>query len=225
MKVNVNDAELVWSNNGSDSSLTDSTEVYTYGIELTKTSSDATVSADEIDDVTFQLYRVNQQTQAEELLHFTGSAGSYTLVSDSDGTGNVTDLKLDTNNRKLTVVGLDDDETYILKETNTADGYNLIDEDVTIDLEAQADPNAMLLDEKATSVKLGTTDLKPSFVNNTNTTETAIASVAFELYNQKGFTLPKTGGTGTWALTMGGILLIAVAGGMLVVSRRKNSSR
>ena len=225
VKVNVNDAELVWSNNGSDSSLTDSTEVYTYGIELTKTFSDATVSADEIDDVTFQLYRVNQQTQAEELLHFTGSAGSYTLVSDSDGTGNVTDLKLDTNNRKLTVVGLDDDETYILKETNTADGYNLIDEDVTIDLEAQADPNAMLLDEKATSVKLGTTDLKPSFVNNTNTTETAIASVAFELYNQKGFTLPKTGGTGTWALTMGGILLIAVAGGMLVVSRRKNSSR
>ena len=225
VKVNVNDAELVWSNNGSDSSLTDSTEVYTYGIELTKTFSDATVSADEIDDVTFQLYRVNQQTQAEELLHFTGSAGSYTLVSDSDGTGNVTDLKLDTNNRKLTVVGLDDDETYILKETNTADGYNLIDEDVTIDLEAQADPNAMLLDEKATSVKLGTTDLKPSFVNNTNTTETAIASVAFELYNQKGFTLPKTGGTGTWALTMGGILLIAAAGGMLVVSRRKNSSR
>ena len=90
VKVNVNDAELVWSNNGSDSSLTDSTEVYTYGIELTKTFSDATVSADEIGEVTFQLYRVNQQTQAEELLHFTGSAGSYILVSDSNGTGSVT---------------------------------------------------------------------------------------------------------------------------------------
>lgn len=225
VKVNVNDAELVWSNNGSDSSMTDSTEVYTYGIELTKTFSDATVSDDEIDDVTFQLYRVNQQTQAEELLHFTGSAGSYTLVSDSDGTGNVTDLKLDTNNRKLTVVGLDDDETYILKETDTADGYNLIDKAVTIDLEAQDDPNAMLLDENATSVKLGDTSLNVGFVNNESSTDMAIASVAFELYNQKGFTLPKTGGTGTWALTMGGILLIAAAGGMLVVSRRKNSSR
>ena len=223
VKVNVNDAELVWSNNGSDSSMTDSTEVYTYGIELTKTFSDATVSVDEIAEVTFQLYRVNGQD--EELLHFTGSAGSYTLVSDSDGTGNVTDLKLDTNNRKLTVVGLDDDETYILRETDTADGYNLIDEDVTIDLEAQADPNAMLLDKDKTSVKLGSNKLTVSFVNNTNTTETAIASVAFELYNQKGFILPKTGGTGTWALTMGGILLIAAAGGMLVVSRRKNSSR
>ena len=223
VKVNVNDAELVWSNNGSDSSLTDSTEVYTYGIELTKTFSDATVSADEIGKVTFRLYRVNGQN--EELLYFTGSAGSYTLVSDSDGTGNVTDLKLDTNNRKLTVVGLDDDETYILRETDTADGYNLIDEDVTIDLEAQADPNAMLLDKDKTSVKLGSNKLTVSFVNNTNTTETAIASVAFELYNQKGFILPKTGGTGTWALTMGGILLIAAAGGMLVVSRSKNSSR
>ena len=223
VKVNVNDAELVWSNNGSDSSMTDSTEVYTYGIELTKTFSDATVSVDEIAEVTFQLYRVNGQD--EELLHFTGSAGSYTLVSDSAGTGNVTDLKLDTNNRKLTVVGLDDDETYILRETDTADGYNLIDEDVTIDLEAQADPNAMLLDKDKTSVKLGSNKLTVSFVNNTNTTETAIASVAFELYNQKGFILPKTGGTGTWALTMGGILLIAAAGGMLVVSRRKNSSR
>lgn len=226
VKVNVNDAELEWSNNGSDSSLTDSTEVYTYGIELTKKFSDATVSADEIGDVTFRLYRVNQQTQDEKLLYFTGSAGSYILVSDSNGTGNVTaDLKLDTTSRKLTVVGLDDDETYILKETATADGYNQIDEDVTIDLEAQADPNAMLLEEDATSVKLGSIKLKVSFVNNTNTTETAIASVAFELYNQKGFSLPKTGGTGTWALTMGGILLIAAAGGMLVVSRRKNSSR
>lgn len=223
VKINVNDAKLEWNNNGSESVLTDSTKVYTYGIELTKTFSDATVSVNEIAKVTFRLYRVNGQD--EELLHFTNSAGNYILVSDSDGTGNVTDLKLNTSNRKLTVVGLDDDETYILKETNTADGYNLIAEDVTINLEAQDEPNAMLLDEEATSVKLGTIDLKTSFVNNTNTADTAIASVAFELYNQKGFTLPKTGGTGTWALTMGGILLIAAAGGMLVVSRRKNSSR
>lgn len=224
VKVNVNDAELVWSNNGSDSSLTDSTEVYTYGIELTKKFSDATVSADEIGKVTFQLYRVNGQD--EELLYFTGSAGSYILVSDSNGTGNVTaDLKLNTTSRKLTVVGLDDDETYILKETATADGYNQIDEDVTIDLEAQADPNAMLLDEGTTSVKLGSIDLPVSFVNNTSTTETAIASVAFELHNQKGFSLPKTGDAGTWALTVCGILLIASGVGLVVISRRKKSSK
>lgn len=224
VKVNVNDAELVWSNNGSDSSLTDSTEVYTYGIELTKKFSDATVSADEIGDVTFRLYRVNGQD--EELLYFTGSAGSYILVSDSAGTdGNVADLKLDTTSRKLTVVGLDDDETYILKETATADGYNQIDENITIDLEAQADPNAMLLEEDATSVKLGSIELKVSFVNNTNTTETAIASVAFELHNQKGFSLPKTGDAGTWALTVSGILLIASGVGLVVISRRKKSSK
>ena len=224
VKVNVNDAELVWSNNGSDSSLTDSTKVYTYGIELTKTFSDATVSADEIGMVTFQLYRVNGQD--EELLYFTGSAGSYILVSDSNGTGNVTaDLKLNTTSRKLTVVGLDDDETYILKETDTAGGYNQIDEDVTIDLEAQLGPNAMLLDEGTTSVKLGSIDLPVSFVNNTNTTETAIASVAFELHNQKGFSLPKTGDAGTWALTVCGILLIASGAGLVVISRRKKSSK
>lgn len=224
VKVNVNNAELVWSNNGSDSSLTDSTKVYTYGIELTKNFSDATVSADEIGKVTFQLYRVNGQD--EELLYFTGSAGSYILVSDSAGTGgNVTDLKLDTNSRKLTVVGLDDDETYILKETNTADGYNKIDEDVTIDLEAQLDPNAMLLDEGKTSVKLGDTSLNVGFVNNESSTETAIASVAFELYNQKGFSLPKTGDAGTWALTVNGILLIASSVVLVVVSRRKKSSK
>lgn len=224
VKVNVNDAELVWSNNGSDSSLIDSTEVYTYGIELKKTFSDATVSADEIGEVTFQLYRVNGQD--EELLYFTGSAGSYILVSDYSGTGNVTaNLKLDTTSRKLTVVGLDDDETYILKETATADGYNLIDENVTIDFEAQADPNAMLLDEDKTSVKLGDTSLNVGFVNNESSTETAIASVAFELYNQKGFSLPKTGDAGTWALTVNGILLIASGVMLVVVSRRKKSSK
>lgn len=224
VKVNVNDAELVWSNNGSDSSLTDSTKVYTYGIELTKNFSDATVSADEIGEVTFQLYRVNGQD--EELLYFTGSAGSYILVSDSNGTGNATaNLKLDTTSRKLTVVGLDDDETYILKETDTAGGYNLIDENVTINLEAQDDPNAMLLDEGKTSVKLGSNSLTVSFVNNTDTTGTAIASVAFELYNQKGFSLPKTGDAGTWALTVSGILLIASGVVLVVVSRRKKSSK
>ena len=224
VKVNVNDAELVWSNNGSDSSLTDSTEVYTYGIELTKTFSDATVSADEIGKVTFRLYRVNGQN--EELLYFTGSAGSYILVSDYSGTGNVTaDLKLDTTSRKLTVVGLDDDETYILKETATADGYNQIDENVTIDLEAQTGPKAMLLDKNKTSVKLGSNSLTVSFVNNTDTTGTAIASVAFELYNQKGFSLPKTGDAGTWALTVSGILLIASGVGLVVISRRKKSSK
>ena len=226
VKINVNDADLVWNNNGSESVLTDSTKVYTYGIELTKTFSDATVSADEIDDVTFRLYRVNQQTQAEEPLYFTGSAGSYILVSDSNGTGNVTaELKLNTTSRKLTVVGLDDDETYILKETNTANGYNLIDEDVTIDLEAQDDPNAMLLDEGKTSVKLGDTSLNVGFVNNESSTETAIASVAFELYNQKGFSLPKTGDAGTWALTVCGILLIASGVVLVVISRRKKSSK
>ena len=224
VKVNVNDAELVWSNNGSDSSLTDSTEVYTYGIELTKKFSDATVSADEIGKVTFRLYRVNGQN--EELLYFTGSAGSYILVSDYSGTGNVTaDLKLDTTSRKLTVVGLDDDETYILKETATADGYNQIDENVTIDLEAQTGPKAMLLDKNKTSVKLGSNSLTVSFVNNTDTTGTAIASVAFELYNQKGFSLPKTGDAGTWALTVSGILLIASGVGLVVISRRKKSSK
>lgn len=224
VNVNVNDAKLVWSNNGSDSSLTDSTEVYTYGIELTKKFSDATVSADEIGKVTFRLYRVNGQD--EELLYFTGSAGSYILVSDYSGTGNVTaDLKLDTTSRKLTVVGLDDDETYILKETATADGYNKIDENVTIDLEAQAGPNPMLLDEGKTSVKLGSNSLTVSFVNNTDTTGTAIASVAFELYNQKGFSLPKTGDAGTWALTVSGILLIASGVGLVVISRRKKSSK
>lgn len=224
VKINVNDAKLEWNNNDSESVLTDSTEVYTYGIELTKTFSDATVSADEIGQVTFQLYRVNGQN--EELLYFTGSAGSYILVSDSNGTGNATaNLKLDTTSRKLTVVGLDDDETYILKETDTADGYNQIDEDVTINLEAQDDPYAMLLDEGKTSVKLGLKNLKVSFVNNTNTTETAIASVAFKLYNQKGFSLPKTGDAGTWALTVCGILLIASGVVLVVVSRRKKSSK
>ena len=224
VKVNVNDAKLVWSNNGSDSSLTDSTRVYTYGVELTKTFSDVNVSADEIDDVVFRMYRGNGQNK--ELLYFTGSAGRYTLVSGSDGTdGAAADLKLDTDSRKLTIIGLDDDETYILKEIKTADGYNLIDDDVTIDLEAQIGPNGMLLDETATKVKLGNTDLTVEFVNNTDTTDTAIASVAFELYNQRGFSLPKTGDTGTWVLTVGGILLIASGVALVVISRKIKSSK
>ncbi len=224
VKVNVNDAELVWSNNGSDSSLTDSTRVYTYGVELTKTFSDVNVSADEIDDVVFRMYRGNGQNK--ELLYFTGSAGRYTLVSGSDGTdGAAADLKLDTDSRKLTIIGLDDDETYILKEIKTADGYNLIDDDITIDLEAQIGPNGMLLDETATKVKLGNTDLTVEFVNNTDTTDTAIASVAFELYNQRGFSLPKTGDTGTWVLTVCGILLIASGVALVVISRKIKSSK
>lgn len=210
VNVNGNDATLEYTNDGNVSSQTAHTDVYTYGMDITKVFSDG--STTHYTDVTFQLR--TDASDADTAIGFAGDNGVY-VKADSDDT-QVKDLELATDG-SLTLTGLKAD-TYYLVETATAenDGFNLA-APITVVLTQNADSKADL-DGDTTTATMGGTDLTVTISEN----QDQVSLAGFEVLNQKGFQLPTTGGAGTWMFTIGGIVLIAAAGGVFFALRRKS---
>lgn len=211
VNVNGNDATLEYTNDGNVSSQTAHTDVYTFGMDITKVFSDG--STTHYADVTFQL-RTDASDEATAI-GFAGGNGIYVKADSGDMT-KTTDLKL-TNNGSLTLTGLKAD-TYYLVETATAenDGFNLA-APVTVVLTQDADSKADL-DGDTTTASMDGKNLNVTISEN----EKQVSLAGFEVLNQKGFQLPTTGGAGTWMFTIGGIVLIAAAGGVFFALRRKS---
>lgn len=117
-------------------------------------------------------------------------------------------------------IGLDDG-TYVLHETKTPAGYNTM-APLTLqiiagtvqcqdymEIEAHDAP-----DEVLTSLKLKVGDANP--VDGT----TSDGIVKTEIINQKGSSLPSTGGIGTTMFYVGGGVLVAGAGVLLITKKR-----
>lgn len=210
-----NNVKFEYDNNGSYSIKEDATSVHTYGINLQKTFSDGRKTDA---DVTFQLKENNEGTPGDviSLVENTiGTAGAYHVPA-ADENETISDLKLSTTDGTLKIVGLDAG-TYWLEETTVPDGFTKVQ---PIKIVLASDTNDV--SDLATSTTATYKDNPPIEgvqVNN----EGNIAVVQFTVLNQKGFTLPKTGGAGTWMLTLGGIALIAAAGGLLMIYRRKSA--
>ncbi len=211
VSINGNDATLEYTNDGNVSSQTAHTDVYTFGMDITKVFSDG--STTHYTDVTFQLRTV--ASDKATAIGFAGGNGIY-VKADSDDMTKTTDLKL-TNNGSLTLTGLNVG-TYYLVETATAgsDGFNLA-APVTVVLKQDADSKADL-DGDTTTASMDGTNLNVTISKN----EKQVSLAGFEVLNQKGFQLPTTGGAGTWMFTIGGIVLIAAAGGVFFALRRKS---
>ena len=175
------------------------TKVYTWGIQVTKT--DETNNA--LANVEFQLRR---DTKTGEVIKFASSDSTYTPSSEGD-------VKLTTNtNGLITIKGLASG-TYYLEETKTPKGYTLLNDMVKIVIngdEAQGSMSAQVNDKDATVVADGTS-------------ESALASLT--VINNKGFDLPQTGAAGTALFAIVGIVLAAVAGGLLFFLKRSPKRR
>lgn len=210
VNINGNDATLEYTNDGNVSSQTAHTDVYTFGMDITKVFSDG--STTHYADVTFQLR--TDASDADTAIGFAGDNGVY-VKADSDDT-QVKDLELATDG-SLTLTGLNAG-TYYLVETATAenDGFNLA-APVTVVLTQDADSKADL-DGNTTTATMGGKDLTVTISEN----QDQVSLAGFEVLNQKGFQLPTTGGAGTWMFTIGGIVLIAAAGGVFFALRRKS---
>ena len=113
------------------------------------------------------------------------------------------------------VIGLDDG-TYKLREIQAPDGFNLLPNDVTVVITADTnncqDWNGTAADA-LTNLNV-TADKEPG----NGQADTGIAAIT--IANNKGATLPETGGMGTTVFyVLGGIL--AVGAGVLLVARRR----
>lgn len=113
------------------------------------------------------------------------------------------------------VIGLDDG-TYKLREIQAPDGFNLLPNDVTVVITADTN-NCQDWSGTAADVLTDlnvTADGEPGI----GQADTGIAAITIE--NNKGATLPETGGMGTTVFyVLGGIL--AVGAGVLLVARRR----
>lgn len=203
-------------NNGKDPKvdyIKDVVNVFTFGINVTKKDGETGAV---LNDVEFDLYRVNDGVTlpvspdkvTEEWLKKAENAKKI-------GSGKTKDQG------ELSFNGLDN-ATYYLVETKTKAGYNLLKE-----------PYKAVLNLTATFTK--ETTKKITTENGTVTTETETTTTygtgdgatngkyVVTVKNYKGFTLPTTGGIGTFVFTFAGIAMMAAAVILLITGKKKKA--
>lgn len=113
------------------------------------------------------------------------------------------------------VIGLDDG-TYKLREIQAPDGFNLLPNDVTVVITADTNNGQ---DWSGTAAE-ALTDLNVTADGEHGNGQADTGIAAITIANNKGATLPETGGMGTTVFyVLGGIL--AVGAGVLLVARRR----
>ncbi|MBO5543890.1 MAG: isopeptide-forming domain-containing fimbrial protein [Oscillospiraceae bacterium] len=133
-------------------------------------------------------------------------SGDYYIPDTSDSTTKSNEVVTDADG-KIVIRGLDDDKTYVLHETETLDGYNLLAEDKTLTL---------VEDKDVTST---TTD--PDTNEETSSTAAAYTTATFDkVENNKGTVLPSTGGIGTTIFYVVGSIMVVAAGVLLITKKR-----
>ena len=210
---NENEAHLEYSNNPYGDGTNDKEpgtkpKVYTYGIIVNKKTDSETPEF--LPGAEFELKKGN-----DKFYFIKESDGKYRVAKSGD-TGATTTLKVGEDGDpkgKLEIRGLDLG-TYTLTETKAPGGYNKLREPYTLILRDEVDDSGDN-PEPGMDGTLETTQTDKGTANGGNYEVTVL--------NKKGFELPVTGGRGTIMFTVGGILLIALAGAVLVISRRRNS--
>lgn len=170
------------------------TDSYTYGIQLTKTLADKALEDNQ--KVYFDLYEKKGETYTKVTDLENVVSANKTTGDDEDNGQFVT-----TKGNPILIKGLSLGE-YALKETTTVNGYTLLTKYVEFNL-VDANLNGELDDAKGkdtgSNILLKTVD------------------------NKKGFSMPGTGGMGTYIFTIGGLVVMAGAVLLLVSSKKKRA--
>ena len=177
--------------------------VMTYDFGLTKTFAGSTEKDTSL-TATFKLYDADNYTElkagraANAMKFKTDETGYY--VSTSEGAKPEITAVDDT---ALNVRGLGEG-TYYLVETATAGGYNVLDHAISITVTATYDETTGHVNGGRVSIKNGTAESNDS--------------VSVE--NVKGLLLPSTGGMGTVAFAVVGLIVMAGAAVTLIIKKR-----
>lgn len=177
---------------------------YSFGVQLQKYLGDQNTPAD--GSVVFELYRGEDK---QPVLLEQQEDGSYIVSADAASNR----LSVDAGGR-FTLYGLAED-TYYLREIQTADGYALPDEDICI----------TLCGEQVNGEYTGRLDVTRTLVDG----QMGSASIEDDLIklsvvNPRTMYIPNTGSMESWMFTAGGLLVIVVGVVYLVLSRRKGRS-
>lgn len=130
-----------------------------------------------------------------------------TLISDSDGI--------------FKIIGLDSGK-YTLKETKAPSGYNLPSSpanEFAVELTAKT-ANGQNWSEVAAEAY---TDLSVKLNNQPGTVDSSKSTATVTVSNEKGSTLPETGGIGTTIFYVVGVVLMLGAGVLLITKRRMSA--
>ncbi len=250
---NPNDVVLTWKRSSQDyyDTLVDDAHVYTYGIELTKLFSDGKGDFSKVEFVIQNKtdgYFVKAELNEDE--------GVYYMVDhvteEADATHFIP-VKTGDSKGKVLVKGLEDD-TYIMTEVRTDNGYVLLKENIEVVISQketddlcdiyESDVLGLIQNDPryATIIK-DTGDLKNSqqkhlehklltasatvdgkAVNMVEDNGSVNAEAPLTVVNTRGFDLPKTGGNGTMMFTVVGVLLMAGAAACIVLVSKKKKS-
>lgn len=214
-----NKVKLEYSNNpnktGDGSSAPDDTGetpedkviVFTYELDITKI--DGATKAT-IENAQFKLGNdKNQWATVNEAGYFTGWV---------DNEASATVLKSDANGI-FKVIGLDDG-SYKLKELNWSEEYNIPE----TAFEAVIDANTLFTQDDYANASAALIELTGSVNGKDDTGANADDGiVAGTIENNKGTTLPSTGGIGTTLFYVGGGCVVALAGVALITKKRMNN--
>lgn len=193
------------SNDNTGKTPEDKVIVFTYELDVTKV--DGQNDATKLQDAEFILYR-GENNKEYAKVDANGKVTGWTTTKEDAST-----LKSDANGL-FKVIGLDAG-TYWLEETKAPAGYNLLEVPVKVVIKAElntAEDQAAL-----TSLKIsvnGKADVDGNL-------ETGLVEATVE--NNKGVTLPSTGGMGTTMLYVVGSVLVVGAAVMLITKRRMSS--
>lgn len=194
-----------------------STVVYTFAVKIVKTGVDGTETKP-LANVEFDLYQEVPD----------GTEGAITGTSVPAGLDNtkswkkIKTLKTGTDGT-VTHNGLSNG-TYYLVETKTNDGYNLLKKPIEVILNVQyttttKTESAWVEDGNGQKQEKSKIE-KTTFTDSDSTTEGIKVQ---KVINKKGFTLPTTGGIGTFVFTFAGIAMMAAAVILLITSKKKKA--
>ena len=210
--------------------------VFTYELDTTKISGSEYTKAPEgtdtahVDEDGYLLdddgNRIPLKLEGAEFkLH--NASGKWAIVNNdgkvtgwADTEANGSTLTSDANGL-FKVIGLDDG-TYYLKETKAPTGYNLLSSEITVVITATTTNGQTWTDGQASSALTG---LAVTADNKAGTGDTSTGIAGITVANNKGNTLPETGGMGTTIFYVLGSILVLGAAVLLITRKRMGAQK
>lgn len=236
---NTNNVELTWKRTSMEYSdtLEDRARVYTYALDLTKQFTES----DQEFDFTKVQFVLQNKTDGHYITAKQASAGKYYVTDATKGAteGEGTVFVPDTNG-KLIIEGLEAN-TYVLTEIHTSDGYSLLKEPITFDIQQtedtfipsrttlydtsdiEANPNKTVIEQNGDRASATVDGNEVAMtVHDVKNIQSTNAYVPVTVINTPSFELPMTGGTGTLIVTLAGAAVVVA--GVVVLTRKSNKS-